>query len=312
MTTRKIKTMLDQLTTTNDREIFFPIYEQNVIGGVTQSLASNKKMLTRGPIGEGGSLKDETYLSVVNSKYRVVMNEEILMPLQEQMINHFDPQVLVDVQIKDHITKGGAVCFAEYILPKISQPVETRTGHKTEIGLRYIMKNSHDGSSSVVMYSGDIDFFCTNGQINGQFDVARARHTKNFTIDGFLRAFDQSLLNHSQAVQQYQVWADTQLNSSVKVKELFKKLVNPSIDMEDTSKKSHGLGDRLFAQYTDEIQTRGNNVFSLVSAMTHFASHDDERFGLTSVGDNGTLFKRQQTVNGWLKSKTFEDFLVAA
>ena len=304
--------MLDQLTTTNDREIFFPIYEQNVIGGVTQSLASNKKMLTRGPIGEGGSLKDETYLSVVNSKYRVVMNEEILMPLQEQMINHFDPQVLVDVQIKDHITKGGAVCFAEYILPKISQPVETRTGHKTEIGLRYIMKNSHDGSSSVVMYSGDIDFFCTNGQINGQFDVARARHTKNFTIDGFLRAFDQSLLNHSQAVQQYQVWADTQLNSSVKVKELFKKLVNPSIDMEDTSKKSRGLGDRLFAQYTDEIQTRGNNVFSLVSAMTHFASHDDERFGLTSVGDNGTLFKRQQTVNGWLKSKTFEDFLVAA
>ena len=304
--------MLDQLTTTNDREIFFPIYEQNVIGGVTQSLASNKKMLTRGPIGEGGSLKDETYLSVVNSKYRVVMNEEILMPLQEQMINHFDPQVLVDVQIKDHITKGGAVCFAEYILPKISQPVETRTGHKTEIGLRYIMKNSHDGSSSVVMYSGDIDFFCTNGQINGQFDVARARHTKNFTIDGFLRAFDQSLLNHSQAVQQYQVWADTQLNSSVKVKELFKKLVNPSIDMGDTSKKSRGLGDRLFAQYTDEIQTRGNNVFSLVSAMTHFASHDDERFGLTSVGDNGTLFKRQQTVNGWLKSKTFEDFLVAA
>ena len=82
--------------------------------------------------------------------------------------------------------------------------------------------------------------------------------------------------------------------------------------MEDTSKKSHGLGDRLFAQYIDEIQERGNNVFSLVSAMTHFASHDDARFGLTSRSDNGTLFKRQQTVSGWLKSKTFEDFLEAA
>ena len=303
--------MLDQLTS-SDREIFFPIFEQGVVGNFTQSLAANKKMLTRAPIGMGGSLSDETYLSVVNSKYRVIENKEILMPLQEQMVNHFDPQVLEDVQIKDHITKGGAVCFAEYILPKISKPIETRTGHKTEIGLRYIMKNSHDGSSSVVMYSGDIDFFCTNGQINGQFDVARARHTKNFTIDGFLRAFDQSLLNHSQAVQQYQVWADTQLNSSVKVKELFKKLVNPSIDMEDTSKKSRGLGDRLFAQYIDEIQERGNNVFSLVSAMTHFASHDDARFGLTSRSDNGTLFKRQQTVSGWLKSKTFEDFLEAA
>jgi hypothetical protein len=46
--------------------------------------------------------------------------------------------------------------------------------------------------------------------------------------------------------------------------------------------------------------------------MTHFASHDDARFGLTSRSDNGTLFKRQQTVSGWLKSKTFEDFLEAA
>tara|TARA_R100001369_G_scaffold46737_3_gene73121 strand:- start:17316 stop:18227 length:912 start_codon:yes stop_codon:yes gene_type:complete len=303
--------MLDQLTS-SDREIFFPIFEQGVVGNFTQSLAANKKMLTRAPIGMGGSLSDETYLSVVNSKYRVIENQEILMPLQEQMVNHFDPQVLEDVQIKDHITKGGAVCFAEYILPKISKPIETRTGHKTEIGLRYIMKNSHDGSSSVVMYSGDIDFFCTNGQINGQFDVARARHTKNFTIDGFLHAFDKSLVDHSQAVELYQVWADTQLNNSVKVKELFKKLVNPSIDMEDTPKKSRGLGDRLFAQYIDEIQERGNNVFSLVSAMTHFASHDDARFGLTSRSDNGTLFKRQQTVNGWLKSKTFEDFLEAA
>ena len=115
-----------------------------------------------------------------------------------------------------------------------------------------------------------------------------------------------------QSVQQYQVWADTQLTNSVKIKELFKKLVNPSINLEDKPKKANGLADRLFAQYTDEVQERGNNVFSLVSAMTHFASHDDERFGLTSAGDNGTLFKRQQTVNGWLKSKTFEDFLETA
>ena len=304
--------MLDQLTTTNNREIFFSIFEQGVIGNFTQSLAANKKMLTRAPSGEGVSLADETYLSVVNNNYRVVENKELFMPLQEQMVNHFDPEVLEDIQIKDHVLKGGAVCFAEYILPKISKPVETRTGHKTEIGLRYIMKNSHDGSSSALMYSGDIDFFCTNGQINGTFDVARARHTKNFTIDGFLRAFDQSLLTHMHSVQLYQVWADTQLNNSVKVKELFKKLVNPSINLEDKPKKANGLADRLFAQYTDEVQERGNNVFSLVSAMTHFASHDDERFGLTSAGDNGTLFKRQQTVNGWLKSKTFEDFLEAA
>ena len=70
--------MLDQLTS-SDREIFFPIFEQGVVGNFTQSLAANKKMLTRAPIGMGGSLSDETYLSVVNSKYRVIENQEILL-----------------------------------------------------------------------------------------------------------------------------------------------------------------------------------------------------------------------------------------
>ncbi len=41
--------MLEQLTTTNDREIFFPVYEQGVLGNTTQTWAANKKMLTRGP-----------------------------------------------------------------------------------------------------------------------------------------------------------------------------------------------------------------------------------------------------------------------
>jgi len=297
--------MLNQLTTTNDREIFFKVYEQDIIGACTGIAGDNYKMLTRGD----GWAEQDTLLSIVNTKYRVVQNEEILIPMQHQMINHFDPSVLADIQIKDHIAKNGAVCFSEYILPKMKGSVETDTGHKTEIGLRFILKNTFDGSSSVVFYGGVIDFFCTNGMISGEYDVTKKRHTKNFSVDGFLAAFDNSIERHEDIVMQYQRWADKKIYNTDKVVRLFRKL---STGNEQEPKKKNGLSGKLFAQYIDEASVRGNNVFSLVSAMTHYASHDDDRFPLRINSDSDSMFKRQETVRKWLNSNAFADFLEAA
>jgi len=297
--------MLNQLTTTNDREIFFKVYEQDIIGACTGIAGDNYKMLTRGD----GWAEQDTLLSIVNTKYRVVQNEEILIPMQHQMINHFDPSVLADIQIKDHIAKNGAVCFSEYILPKMKGSVETDTGHKTEIGLRFILKNTFDGSSSVVFYGGVIDFFCTNGMISGEYDVTKKRHTKNFSVDGFLAAFDNSIERHQDIVMQYQRWADKKIYNTDKVVRLFRKL---STGNEQEPKKKNGLSGKLFAQYIDEASVRGNNVFSLVSAMTHYASHDDDRFPLRINSDSDSMFKRQETVRKWLNSNAFADFLEAA
>lgn len=296
--------MLNQLTTTNDREIFFKVYEQDIIGACTGIAGDNYKMLTRGD----GWAEQDTLLSIVNTKYRVVQNEEILIPMQHQMINHFDPSVLADIQIKDHIAKNGAVCFSEYILPKMEGSVETDTGHKTEIGLRFILKNTFDGSSSVVFYGGVIDFFCTNGMISGEYDVTKKRHTKNFSVDGFLAAFDNSIERHQDIVMQYQRWADKKIYNTDKVVRLFRKLTTGN---EQEPKKKNGLSEKLFAQYIDEASVRGNNIFSLVSAMTHYASHDDDRFPLRSNSDSDSMFNRQETVRKWLNSNAFADYLEA-
>ena len=79
--------MLDHLTTKNDREIFFPVFEQEVVGIISGLVPQNYKMLTKGD----GISEEDTCLSIVKSNYRVVENEEVLIPLQEQMVNHFDP-----------------------------------------------------------------------------------------------------------------------------------------------------------------------------------------------------------------------------
>ena len=297
--------MLNHLTTTDDRPIFFKVNEQAVAGYSTGTIADKYKMLTRGDGIEG----PEECLSVVKENYRVVENEEIIMPMQEQMINHFDPSVLADIEIKDHIAKNGAVCFSEYILPKIKRTVETATGHKTEIGLRFILKNTFDGSSSVVFYGGLIDFFCTNGMISGEYDVTKKRHTKNFSVDGFLNAFDGAVTRHVWMCEKYQAWADTKLKNNTRVVHLLRKLTSGT---DEVPKKKNTLSDKLFAQYIDETHDRGANVFALVSAMTNYASHPNGRFGLRENSDHDTLFKRQQTVTKWLSSNTFADFLEVA
>jgi hypothetical protein len=292
---------MENLINTADREIFFNVYEQPVVSRDTRHTAEDKKMLTRTtPDGD-------VYLNVVNSGYRVVENAEVLEPLQRQMINYFDPLVLEDVKIKDTISANGNVCYAEYIFPKLKYGIETSTGHKTEFGLRFVMKNTFDGKGSVTMWSGLIDFFCTNGTVTGQYDVTRKRHSRNFNTDGFISAFEMSMTTHRQAVEKYQRYADTKVGSSTKVQQLFDKLTKTN---RQDQKRSGGLSDRLFSQWIDEVRVRGNNLFAVQSAMTHYASHgDDGRFDLTKAGDGGTLYKRGDEVTKWLRSNTWNDFV---
>ena len=293
---------MENLINTADREIFFNVYEQPVVSRDHRHTAEDKKMLTRTtPSGD-------VYLNVVNKGYRVVENAEVLEPLQRQMINYFDPLVLEDVKIKDTISANGNVCYAEYVFPKLKHSIETSTGHKTYFGLRFVMKNTFDGKGSVTMWSGLIDFFCTNGTVIGQYDITRKRHSRNFNTDGFFNAFEMSMNGHKQTVEKYQRYADAKVGSSTKVQQLFDKLTKTN---RQDQKRSGGLSDRLFSQWIDEVRVRGNNLFAVQSAMTHYASHgDDGRFDLTKAGDGGTLYKRGDEVTKWLRSNTWNDFVM--
>ena len=286
-----------------NREIFFNVYEENIMGTQTGTLANDKKMLLR---DAEGNPNDTSYLSVVSDKYRVVTNEEILVPLQQQMINFFDPTVLEEVNIQDTLSNNGVVSYCKYTLPRIKHSIETPTGHRTEFGLTFVMKNTFDGKGSVTMWSGLIDFFCTNGTVTGEYDITRKRHSRNFNTDGFISAFRLSMEKHKAAVDQYQVYADTKINSTLKVQQLFDKLTNTN---RAEQKRSGGLSDKLFAQWIDEVQERGSNVFSVQSALTHYASHDDHRFALTKAGDGATLYKRSEQVTKWLSSNVWKNFV---
>ena len=294
---RKRRKMLEKFFNT-DREVFFKVDEEPVVGSWTGTPAKGKRMLRKQDTGE--------YLSIVGDGYRTVENEEVLMPLQKAMINYFDPAVLESVEIKDTMgyRKGGLITWSEYRFPKLAKPIHTTNGHRTNLMLRYIFKNGYDGKHGMTLYAGEIDTFCTNGMITGSYDKFSKRHTTGFKSDDFVLAFEQSMTKYHEVADQYQRWADTSV-SVVNILRTLEKLTGCE------EGKSNRLSKKLWAQYLDERDVRGTNLFAFVSALTHYASHDDDRFPITRSGSVDTLYKRQERVQGWLRSKAFRQLEVA-
>lgn len=285
-----------------DSSIFFDVAREEFKGCHSDVLSNDKVMLTR--LNKTGN-NEPSYLSTVGRKYSVVTNRQILEPLQDQMKNYFQGEVLEEVTVKDTLIRNGAISFREYIFPRINNQIVTGTGHETKLGLRYVLKNTFDGSASITFYSGCIDFFCTNGIIRGEYDITKRRHSVNFNVDGFILVFKDSLDKFKITADTYQKYADTKV-SNKDVKKLFDLFTNVKDDAKATRRES--LSDKLFSQYLVEADIRGNNMFSVVSSLTNYSSHASGKFALTKAGNDNTMLKRQDNVVKWLSSKTWQDF----
>jgi len=156
----------------------------------------------------------------------------------------------------------------------------------------------------MTLYAGEIDVFCTNGMITGSYDKFTKRHTSSFDSDDFVLAFEQSMAKYHEIADQYQRWADTKVEA-VDVLRTIEKFTGSE------EGNPNRLANKLWSQFIDENQVRGNNVFAFVSALTHYASHDDSRFPVTRSGSADTLYKRQEKVQGWLRSKAFRELEAA-
>jgi hypothetical protein len=288
-----------------DREILFNVTSEPIVSSISGTMAEDKKMLLRHSPNDTSGGK---YLSVVSDSYRVVENQEILLPLQDQLRNFFDPSVVEDIKVRDVVSRNGATCLSEYVLPKVNATVTTGTGHRTTFGLTFMLKNTFDGSASVVMYSGIIDYFCLNGNITGSYDVTRRRHTSGFNTTGFIHAFENTLKRFDGVIEQYQIYADAKIVDRESVLTLFKKLTGHNTDRAK-ERNRESIADKLYGQYAREAIERGGNVFSVMSAMTHYASHNDEIFRVTRGGDDSVMVKRQEQVNKWLESDLWAEFL---
>lgn len=258
---------------------------------------------------------DGNVLGIVGNTYRVITNNELFERVDNAIHSSFNGSAIDTMQIIDKVSRGHARTFREIRFPEISRPIQT-SQHKADVGFRIIIDNSFDGSGSVKILLGAIDFYCTNGMIHGSYDVFKKVHKGNNEIPSFDSLFVKALEQYTDKMDLYQRWASMELNDQA-VFRFIETLFPNNNKKKNIHIPYNKMGDNLLNQYITEKMVRGPNMWSVYSAMTNFASHSQGLFTLNSLSnDNDTsverLHKRNDLVHSWVGSKPWNDLCMSA
>ena len=244
------------------------------------------------------------YLDTVGHKFNCASHPDFFRRVQGTMIEELNSPDLEDVKVHFKTARNGAWAMMDTTFPNVKVNVETHK-HKTEIAQRVIALHGIDGSCSNQVFYGGIDFFCTNGMISGEYDTVRRKNTLLFSLDRFineLRNAKQDFYAHGRKLQ---TWASTHVSHD-QVKLMLEEVL-----------KSDRKADKMLNVYNMEASQRGQNLFSLYSAFTNYASHASENngFKLKETGNDTqaqSMFRREQDVSKWISTPQFRALELAA
>ena len=255
----------------------------------------DKKYVINGDTGD--------YIGVVGDTFQCASHTEFFEGVHNTVTEHLGEAECENMNMKWRIARQNAWAMLDMTLPEVTARIETDK-HSTTIAQRIIALHGIDGSCSNQTFFGAIDFFCTNGMIRGEHDKIRRKNTANFTMDRFIRDLRQATQSFYAQSERLQGWANKPL------------YVGDVKAMLETLLKSDRMADKMFSLYNQEASVRGQNVWSLYSAFTNYASHADERngFNLRNTGkDTGavSMFQRENKVSQWIESKQFNELIAA-
>jgi len=237
------------------------------------------------------------YLGIVGTGFRCASHGDFYRGVLDTVTEELTSYEVADARMNWRTARDGAWAMLDITLPNMKTVVETEK-HSTEIGNRIISLHGIDGSCSNQVYFGAIDFFCTNGQISGDYDKVRKKNTSNFSMESFIYELTKARTDFYEQAAKMQVWAETSLKY-VDVSSLLESMI--------TSKRK---AEKMYSLYMQEASQRGHNKWALYSAFTNYASYADERngFNLRNTGNDTqaiSMWSREQEVSKWVSDSKF-------
>jgi len=250
---------------------------------------SDKKYVINGETGD--------YLGIVGKGFTCASHGDFYRGVMDTLTENLEPSDMMNANYKWRTARGGAWTMLDITLPDMQVEITTDK-HTTTLGNRIISLHGIDGSCSNQVYFGQIDFFCTNGMIRGEYDKVRKKNTANFSLDSFIYELNRSRRDFYAETAKMQVWAQTDLKY-VNVQSLLEEMI--------TSRKK---AEKMYQLYCHEALQRGHNKWALYSAFTNYASYADERngFNLRNTGHDTqaiSMFTREQEVSKWVSDDRF-------
>jgi len=250
---------------------------------------SDKKYVINGETGE--------YLGIVGRGFTCASHGDFYRGVMDTLTENLEPSDMMNANYKWRTARGGAWTMLDITLPDMQVEITTDK-HSTTLGNRIISLHGIDGSCSNQVYFGQIDFFCTNGMIRGEYDKVRKKNTANFSLDSFIYELNRSRRDFYAETAKMQVWAQTDLKY-VNVQSLLDEMIS-----------SRKKAEKMYQLYCHEAAQRGHNKWALYSAFTNYASYADERngFNLRNTGHDTqaiSMFTREQEVSKWVSDDRF-------
>ena len=231
-------------------------------------------------------------LGIVGDGYKLVHNKELFARVEDTLCKMIPVPSLHGVQINDKLSGWGRLCYREYIFPNLKCDIGGAI--KSPISFRMIVQNGY-GGSALRIHAGAIEHFCTNGMISGEFESTYRKHTSGLEMSGIARTIERALKAFVDSQTKWRRWAETPVKHAAAM-ELFKELAN-----------SDRLCENLSQQYMRETDTRGNNLWSVYSALTYYASHAEGDFKLRATTETqdsvvSTMLNRELNVSKWVET----------
>ena len=246
----------------------------------------------------------DTPIGIVGNSFNTTSHKSFIDGVEKVIKENRTPYELFDAKVKVSTAKDNAVIIADITLPNVITKITTDV-HETTIAERIIALHGVDGSMSNQVFFGAIDFFCTNGQIRGEYDKVRRKNTSRFSIDTFINELQNAKQDFYAQSKKLQAWANIKLDG-VDVADIIKGIV-----------KSDRKAEKMTALYQHEVSNRGKNVFALYSAFTNYSSYADDKngFKLKEMGNDTeslSMWAREQEVSKWISSNEFKKLELVA
>lgn len=275
--------------------LYFDVFERNIqFSGAYHSYPiKSHKAIVRFTEDHGPRC-----IGVVGSNYKVLPMKDICRQLEDAFVESMTHEQLQGVRVIDQEAYFGGKLIRQYIFPHIKAGLHHST---SDIAFRVIIVNGYDGSSSLSLYSGAIDFFCSNGMVSGVFDLIVKRHTKGLTIEKLADRVKQSIDIFYSNAKTWERWMS---------KEITSKDLDSVMEALPISDK---LKEELALQYWHETSRHGRTVWALYSAMTYYATHADGKFAPRNTGNDSTYFilhNREKEVSRWVNTEEFRRIAV--
>ncbi len=273
-----------------DSSIFFPVWEFPLqFKGRTGSYdVPSHKAIVRDRDGV------PAVLGVVGKNYQIITTKEVCQAAENEFRSAMTPEQLHGARVTDKTAYYGSLCIRDYQFPSINVDID---GKGSTARFRTIVTNGYDGSTSLKIYTGAIDGFCTNGMVTGAFDLIAKRHTKGVELPKLAERIRANIKIFYTEAEKWKKWAK---------KEITRDMAKDVFDAMPAA--SERLTNKLLRQFDIECLSRGKNVWALFSAATYYATYAEGEFSLRSTDNDhsaSTMLGREMQVRRWTKTEAF-------